>query len=97
MKKIVVTRHPALVEYLLEIGMIRQGEFALIAHATPENLFNQDVFGVLPLSLAYFCHYVTEIPLELTPEDRGKELSIERLREIAGAPQKYSVRKIGNL
>ena len=88
--KIVITRHPALVEYLLEIGLITP-ETPVISHASPEQVQGKDVIGVLPLSLAKFTRSVTEIPLALSPEDRGKELSIERLREIAGSPTTYSV------
>jgi len=88
--KIVITRHPALVQYLIELGLITS-ETPVISHASPEQVQGKDVIGVLPLSLAKFALSVTEIPLALTPEDRGKELSIERLREIAGSPSTYSI------
>jgi hypothetical protein len=50
--------------------------------------------GVLPLHLASVAEMVTEVPLALAPEDRGRELDLARLREVAGAPRTYVVREI---
>ena len=88
--KIVVTRHQALVTYLLELGLITP-ETQVISHASPEQIQGKDVIGVLPLSLACLARSVTEIPLALSPEDRGRELTIERMREIAKEPTTYKV------
>ena len=90
MSKVVVTRHPALVEYLIELGLITP-ETQVISHATQEEVQGKDVIGVLPLSLACLAKSITEIPLSLSPEDRGRELDIERIREIAKEPRTYSV------
>ena len=91
---IVVTRHPALVQYLQEIG-ITTGSEPVHGHITdPAILRGKHVIGVLPLSLAASASTITEVPLSLTPEDRGKELSIERVREIAGQPQTYVISPI---
>ena len=90
MSKVVVTRHQALVTYLLEIGLITP-ETQVISHATPNQVQGKHVIGVLPLSLAAQAESVTEIPLSLAPEDRGQELTVERLREIAGDPTTYTV------
>ena len=90
---VVVTRHPALVEYLWEIGLISR-HTPVIAHAKAEDVKGKHVFGVLPMSLACHALSVTEVPLALTPEDRGKELPIERMREIAGQWQTYHVKQL---
>jgi len=90
---IVVTRHPALVAYLREIGAVGP-DVEVLSHVTPEQIRGRHMFGVLPLSLACECASVTEVPLSLTPEDRGQELSLERLREIAGAPRTFVVREV---
>lgn len=90
MNKVVITRHPALVELLIEKGLIPQGT-NVITHANPDDVRGKDVIGVLPLSLAALAASVTEIPLTLAPEDRGKELGIDRLRQIAGEPVTYKV------
>lgn len=87
---VIVTRHTSLIQLLNERGIIT-GDAPVVAHAKIEDVKGKHVFGVLPLSLAVWAKDVTEIPLALTPEDRGKELGIERLREIAGAPQSYTV------
>ena len=91
--KVVVTRHQALIEYLIELGLITP-ETPVISHASPDQIKGKDVIGVLPLSLASLAKSITEIPLTLTPEDRGRELSIERLRKIAGNPRTYSVKEV---
>ena len=87
---VIITRHPALVELLSERGII-DGTEQVLSHATPEDVMGRHVIGVLPLSLAALAASVTEVPLSLAPEDRGKELGIERLREIAGDAVTYVV------
>lgn len=89
MKKI-ITRHQSLVSYLQEIGL-SDGTEEVLSHASADDVRGQDVIGVLPLSLASVAKSVTEVPLALTPADRGQELSLERLREIAGDPVTYRV------
>ncbi len=89
---LVITRHPALVQYLRETGIIEDGATVLEHVADPSILDGQDVIGVLPLSLAARCRTITEVPLSLTPADRGRELTIERIREIARPPQTWVVR-----
>ena len=87
---IIITRHPALVQLLAERGII-DGTEAVVAHASPEDVRGRHVIGVLPLSLAAMAASVTEVPLSLAPEDRGKELDIQRLREVAGDAVTYVV------
>ena len=87
---VVVTRHESLVEYLREINLISE-DTPVISHANPEQVQGKDVIGVLPLSLAVLAHSVTEVPLALAPEDRGKELSLERVKEIARSPKTYYI------
>lgn len=91
--ELVVTRHPGLVEYLRELGMVAEG-VEVIEHATPEAVTGRHVCGVLPHSLSCLTASFTEVPLRLTPELRGKELGLETLREIAGTPVTYRVEVI---
>ena len=93
MQRVIVTRHPALVEYLAEIGLVVE-KTPVLAHVRVEDVRGKHVIGVLPLHLAAEAARVTEIPVRLTPADRGKELDISRLREIADAPRTFVVRKI---
>ena len=93
MKVVIVTRHPALVEYLHEIGIAPEGA-TVLTHASPADIEGTHVIGVLPLSLAALCSKVTEVPLALTPEMRGKELSLDEVRAIASAPVSYEVKVV---
>lgn len=93
-KTSVVTRHKALVAYLLDKDIIKEGEYKLIEHATISDIEGQDVIGVLPLQLASYAKSVTEVPLKLTPEMRGKELTFDEVEKVAGEPVQYKVREV---
>ena len=88
---VVVTRHPALIDLLIERGIIGCNQ-TVITHATVNDVRGKHVIGVVPLSLARHAARVTEIPLDLAPADRGIELSLDRLREVAGQAVTYTVR-----
>ena len=90
---VVVTRHPALVEYLRELGMVADA-VQVITHVSAEDVAGKHVAGVLPHSLSCLCETFTEVPLKLTPELRGRELDIETLRSIAGQPVTYKVTRL---
>lgn len=90
MEKVVVTRHPALVAYLEKYHLIPEGT-PVLTHATAEEVAGKHVIGVLPLHLAAEALAVTEVPLTLTPELRGQELTLEHLEEVAGEPVTYTV------
>lgn len=88
MEAVVVTRHPALVEYLREIGVKIE---KVIDRATPEEVRGRHVYGVLPLHLAAEARLVTTVPLDVPAELRGQELTLEQVRQFAGAPRTYEV------
>lgn len=90
METVVVTRHPELLELLLERGVI-DGNVVVLSHCTPDDVRGKHVIGVLPLALAALAERVTEIPLALTPELRGKELDLETLRQVSGPAVTYRV------
>ena len=92
----VVTRHKALVDYLLDKDIIKEGEFKLIEHADYTEVQGQDVIGVLPLQLSAYAKSITEVPLKLTPEMRGKELTFDEVSKIAEKPVKYIVREVNS-
>ena len=92
--KLVVTRHPALVEYLKETGLISDGDYELIAHATVEDVKGKDVIGVLPINLAAEAASVTDVPLNIPAERRGQELGLSEVRAYAGPPRKYVVKEV---
>lgn len=91
---IVVTRHRGLVELLREMGIIDE-RAVIIEHVTdPEQVRGRHVIGVLPMHLAAVTASITEVPLALSQADRGVELTVDRLRQIAGSPVRYVVRRI---
>jgi len=87
---IVVSRHPALVQYLRERGVLT-GREPVVSHASPEDVRGKVVVGVLPLRLAAEAAEVWEVPLELPPELRGRELTLEQVRRCAGPLTRYRV------
>jgi len=90
---LIVTRHPGLVEYLRELGVVAEG-VEVIDHATPEAVAGRHVCGVLPHSLSCLTASFTEVPLWLTLSFRGKEMDLETLRKVAGSPVTYKVEVI---
>lgn len=90
---VIVTRHPGLIEYLKEIGMADEHTIVL-SHASVADIRGLHVVGVLPHSLSCECAYFTEVPLNLPVELRGVELSLEQVRQYAGRPVTYLVRKV---
>ena len=92
MEKVVVTRHRALVDYLIEEGIVSE-DVPVLTHATMDDVRGKHVIGVLPLRLAAAAAVVTEVPLNLPPELRGKELTVEEVRRYAGPPVTYEVRR----
>jgi putative CRISPR-associated protein (TIGR02620 family) len=93
METVVVTRHETLVEYLVEEGII-DGTEVVLKHVEVDEVKGKNVIGILPLSLAAETSTITEVPLALPPEMRGKELTIEDIRKYAGDPVTYRVQKI---
>ena len=92
MDHIVVTRHPALVEYLVEAGYI-SASTEVVSHACEETVAGKHVFGALPLRLAAKAASITEIPLDLPAHLRGVELTLEQVRQYAGKPTTYVVKE----
>ena len=90
---LIVTRHPGLVEYLIEEGIVPT-DVEVIDHASPEAVTGRHVCGVLPHSLSCLTASFTEVPLKLTPELRGKELTLETVRAIACPAITYRVEVI---
>ena len=92
--ELVVTRHPALLEYLQEIGVANETT-EIVSHVTsPEVVAGKFVCGVLPHNLSCYCKKFMEIPLTIPAEARGKELTLEEVRQYAGSPQTYVINKI---
>jgi len=93
MKQIIVTRHPALIEYLKNNNYVND-DVEHISHANIEDIEGAHVFGILPLWLASYCDRLTEVQLRLPPEKRGVELSIKDIEFYAVKPRTYTIREI---
>lgn len=89
--KILVTRHPALVEYFSNMGITFD---KVITHATAEDVTGNDVYGVLPLHLASLANTVTSIDMNIPAEMRGKELSLTDIEKYLVDISTYKVEKI---
>ena len=90
MKALIVTRHPALVAYLIAQGYV-SADSVIIEHATAENVAGQHVWGVLPHSLSCLTKSFTEVPMSIPAEKRGVELTLDDMRAYAGEPVTYVV------
>lgn len=88
---LIITRHQALIELLIERGIATSETPVHTGTVDIETVRGKHVAGVLPFELAAAAKSVTQIPLAITPDDRGKELPIERLREIAGETKCFLV------
>ena len=93
MENIIITRHPSLVEYLIKSGYVSE-DTPVFAHASSDIVSGNNVWGVLPHNLSCLCNSFTEVPLQLTPEMRGVELSLEDIEKVAGKPVTYKVKII---
>jgi len=91
---VIVTRHPAYVEYLIRAGLI-DPKSKVIPHATPADVKGKTVItSGLPFPLAALAHSVVIVPLWLPPELRGKELSVEEVAAHAKEPKHYVVKEL---
>ena len=72
-----MTRHQGLVEVLAEMGITGK----VISHATLSDVQGKVVVGVLPMYLASQTTLFGEVTLQLTAEQRGKELSAQEVRQ----------------
>jgi len=88
---VVVTRHPALVQFLASTGIISEGVL-VISHATPEDVAGKRVIGVLPMHLAVLAASVVEVPMDLPADLRGVELTLDQVRAYARPAAEYIVR-----
>ncbi len=90
---LIITRHPGLVKYLVEEGIAGKS-VDCATHATPVLVRDKHVVGILPHSLSCLCRTFTEVPLNLPQELRGKELNVDQVREFAGPPVTYEIKRL---
>ena len=91
MQKLVVTRYKSLVDYLKQLNLI-DDNVKVLPHASPDDVRNKHVLGVLPYWLACHTAKFTEIQLRIPSEKRGTELRLEEIEFYALEPKTYIVR-----
>lgn len=93
MEKLVVTRHKALYDWLMQNGFIDE-DTPQLAKATIQDVKGKHVFGILPNWLACKTAKFTEVQLRLPAEMRGKELTIEDVEFYKVRPRTYEIREV---
>ena len=84
---VIVSRHPAQVEYLRSLGY----EGIAIPHATAKDVAGMTVIGNLPMNLACLCKKVGCADMTLPPELRGVELTLEQVQQYSNGVRWYRV------
>jgi len=79
---LVVTRHPALIEYLQGMRLLSD-DCNIISHATAEDVRGKDVVGVLPHHLSCLTKTFSEVPLDIPASLRGCELHVDQIEMFA--------------
>lgn len=92
-KLLVVTRHKALADLLREKGII-SGDCDYMEHAGVDDVQGRDVVGNLPLHLAARCHTITSVAMSVPLEMRGRELTLDELREVYRGVHTYRVEEV---
>ena len=90
MDTIIVTRHAALIDYLIAEGHAT-ADTPHVSHVKPEDVRGKHVIGVLPMHLAALAESITEIPLDIPADMRGKELTLADLGNYARPAVTYVV------
>jgi len=91
--KLVVTRHKALYEYLLEKGYI-EPDTPCVSKVDSDDVIGKHVYGVLPNWLAAKTKLYTEVQLRIPYHKRGKDLTIEEVRFLSYGIKSYKVIEI---
>jgi putative CRISPR-associated protein (TIGR02620 family) len=88
---LIVTRHEGLVEWLRLHGITGR----VIAQATPEDVRDKIVYGVLPMNLAAEAEEVVNVDLPGLPlEKRGKDITPAEMDEYGAVLNHYIVLKV---
>lgn len=93
--KIVVTRHRALVDWLIDNGHI-DSDTPHIARASTDgsDIKGKHVYGILPNWLACHTKKFTELQLNLPAEKRNNELTYEDIEFYLVKPRTYVIREV---
>lgn len=93
MVDIIVTRHPALKQYLINKGIASETTL-VVDHVMEEDIRGKNVAGILPLHLASVANSIITVELVVPLEMRGKELSLEDMENFCNGLRKFSVQSL---
>lgn len=93
MEKIVVTRHQALLKYLIEKEIVDKNT-KHISHADIDDIEGKHVYGILPNWLACHAGKLTELQLRLPLEKRGHELTVKEIGFYLVKPRTYIITEV---
>ena len=88
-KTLVVTRHPAMEQFLL-----MPGKYIVSEHANPKMVMDRDVIGNVPLWLAAYCNSITTVNIVTPRNRRGCELSLDEMEEYFEGVHRYVVKEL---
>ena len=91
MKEVIVTRHPATVEFVKQ--QLGRDDIPVIASATAEDVRGATVYGNLPLHLAAEAAKIVAVEFAGTPP-RGAEYGINEMIAAGARLQPYTVRTV---
>jgi len=98
----VITRHQGAVDWLVQEGYIKEGEFEIVPHITSSLMSilapGDVLIGVIPMDFAaQACEkgvrvFVIALP-KMTKEMRGKELSADDMRAAGAHIREYRIKR----
>ena len=86
---IIVSRHPAQVQYLRSLGF----EGVVMEHVTASDVTGKIVIGNLPMNLACLCVCVGCADMKIPADKRGCELTLAEVKEYSNGVVWYTVKK----
>ena len=81
-------------QFLLDLGIITPGNYDVVDRATKKMVVDKHVIGNLPLHLAARCHTITSVAMSVPLEMRGRELTLDELREVYRSVHTYRVEEV---
>ena len=92
-KVVVVTRHKGMLDYLIKHNVVPKNmEVVVKTHIDdPRDIINHIVIGNIPLHLAAKAFQVWTVDMDIPPEKRGCELTLEEMEAFGALVNRYVV------
>lgn len=90
MKKIIVSKHFGVIEYIIRMGIADRDTpvFPSVSHHAVKGCH---VIGIVPFSIAASCALYTEVKVGLPPQEYNKELTFDEVRARIKEVRTYRV------